>query len=104
MRDHWLNSPKNVLTHLQSFRIVSKVRTFELCPLIVPRYFTAFICRHCFLGYQSYDFCVLKELSDLKPGSSIAQQVNDATDDKLVFIWLTCVCKTPFPLLIAIVL
>ncbi|KAK7585859.1 hypothetical protein V9T40_000038 [Parthenolecanium corni] len=33
---------------------------------------------------KSYDFCVLKELSDLKPGSSIAQQVNDANDDNLL--------------------
>lgn len=36
------------------------------------------------IGYQSYDFCVVKELSDLKPGSSIAQQVNDCNDDKWV--------------------
>lgn len=84
MRGHWLNSPKNALIHLQSFRIVSKVRLFEFCPFIVTSLnsFQWF----CFVGYQSYDFCVLKELSDLKPGSSIAQQVNDATDDKLVFM------------------
>ncbi|XKL63104.1 hypothetical protein PGB90_005468 [Kerria lacca] len=37
-----------------------------------------------FKGYQSYDFCVVKELSDLKPGSSIAQQVNDINDDNLL--------------------
>lgn len=37
-----------------------------------------------FKGYQSYDFCVVRELSDLKPDSSIAQQVNDNGDDNLL--------------------
>ena len=36
----------------------------------------------CHAGYQHYDFCVVKELSDLKPDSSIIARQDQESNDE----------------------